>query len=168
VCGDVRRLAPKKARVVFAHGQMPAKALEAVMIDFLNGAIDVLVSTTIIESGIDVPNANTIIIHNADCFGLADLHQMRGRVGRFTRKAYAYFVVDPKKPLTQESKRRLEAIYAYSQLGSGFKIAMEDLEIRGAGDLLGVQQHGHIAQVGFDMYCRLLREAVTALEKNYT
>jgi len=167
VCADVRRLAPKKARVVSAHGQMPSKALERVMIDFLSGAIDILVSTTIIESGIDVPNANTIIIHNADCFGLADLHQMRGRVGRFTRKAYAYFVVDPKKPLTPESKKRLETIHAYSQLGSGFKIAMEDLEIRGAGNLLGVQQHGHIAQVGFDMYCRLLREAVSALESNF-
>jgi len=167
VCRDVRRLVPKGARVVAAHGQMPAKALEKVMIDFLNGSVDVLVSTTIIESGIDVPNANTIIIHNADCFGLADLHQMRGRVGRFTRKAYGYFVVDPDKFLTPESKRRLEAIHAYSQLGSGFKIAMEDLEIRGAGNLLGVQQHGHIAQVGFDMYCRLLREAVSALESNF-
>jgi len=166
VAATVRRLAPKNARVVWAHGQMPAKALEKVMIDYLNGAIDVLVATTIIESGIDVPNANTMIVHNADCFGLADLHQMRGRVGRFDRKAYAYFVVDETKPLTPESKKRLEAIHAYSQLGSGFKIAMEDLEIRGAGNLLGVQQHGHIAQVGFDMYCRLLREAVSALEKS--
>ncbi len=167
VCVDVRRLAPKGARVVSAHGQMPARMLEKVMIDYLNGAVDVLVSTTIIESGIDVPNANTIIIHNADCFGLADLHQMRGRVGRFDRKAYAYFVVDADKPLTPESKKRLDAIHAYSQLGSGFKIAMEDLETRGAGNLLGVQQHGHIAQVGFDMYCRLLREAVSALEGNF-
>jgi len=167
VCARVRRLAPPGARVVSAHGQMPSRALERVMIDYLNGRVDVLVSTTIIESGIDVPNANTIIIHNADCFGLADLHQMRGRVGRFDRKAYAYFVVDADKPLTPESKKRLEAIHAYSQLGSGFRIAMEDLEIRGAGNLLGVQQHGHIAQVGFDMYCRLLREAVSALQKNY-
>ena len=168
VCAAVRRLVPTSARVVFAHGQMPSKVLERVMIDFLNGAVDVLVSTTIIASGIDIPNANTIVINNADCFGLADLHQMRGRVGRFTRKAYAYFVVDSEKPLTAESKKRLEAIHEYSALGSGFKIAMEDLEIRGAGNLLGVQQHGHIAQVGFDMYCRLLREAVSALEKNFT
>ncbi len=166
VCAGVRRLAPSRARVVAAHGQMPARVLEKVMIDYLNGDVDVLVATTIIESGIDVPNANTIIIHNADCFGLADLHQMRGRVGRFDRKAYAYFVVDPDKPLTPESKKRLEAIHAYCQLGSGFKIAMEDLEIRGAGNLLGVQQHGHIAQVGFDMYCRLLREAVSVLERD--
>ncbi|MGE5279762.1 MAG: transcription-repair coupling factor [Deltaproteobacteria bacterium] len=167
VAAQVRRLVPSGTRVVAAHGRMPSRMLERVMVDFLNGAIDVLVSTTIIESGIDVPNANTIIINNADCFGLADLHQMRGRVGRFTRKAYAYFVVDERKPLTPESRKRLEAIYAYSQLGAGFKIAMEDLEIRGAGNLLGVQQHGHIAQVGFDMYCRLLREAVTALKHNF-
>jgi len=136
------------------------------MVDFLNNKIDVLVSTTIIESGIDVPNANTLIVNNADCFGLADLHQLRGRVGRFNRKAYAYFVVSSGKPLMTEAKKRLEAIQEYSELGSGFKIAMEDLEIRGAGNLLGVQQHGHIAAVGFDLYCRLLRESVSALKPN--
>ncbi len=164
VCVRVRELSPKEARVAFAHGQMRPRELEEIMLAFLSGRIDVLVSTTIIESGIDVPNANTIIINNADCFGLADLHQMRGRVGRFTRKATAYFVVDPKKPLTPEARKRLEAIHEYSQLGSGFQIAMQDLEIRGAGDLLGLEQHGHIAAVGFDMYCRLLREAVEALK----
>jgi transcription-repair coupling factor (superfamily II helicase) len=165
VSEKIKKLAPASARVECAHGQMPSKTLERIMIDFLNNKIDILVSTTIIESGIDVPNANTIIIHNADMFGLADLHQMRGRVGRFTQKAYAYFVVNRNKPLTPESRRRLEAIHEYSELGSGFKIAMEDLEIRGAGNLLGTQQHGHIANIGFDFYCRLLREAVSALSK---
>lgn len=166
VCARVKKMAPGGCRVDFAHGQMPSKLLERIMVDFLNGQIDILVSTTIIESGIDVPNANTIIINNADCFGLADLHQMRGRVGRFTQKAYAYFVVHRGKPLTPESRKRLEAIHDYSELGDGFKIAMEDLEIRGAGNLLGLEQHGHIANIGFDFYCRLLREAVTALSKN--
>ncbi|MBI5872763.1 MAG: transcription-repair coupling factor [Candidatus Omnitrophica bacterium] len=163
VAGEVRKLTPPAARVEFAHGQMPAKDLEKVMVDFLNNAIDVLVSTTIIESGIDVPNANTLIVNNADCFGLADLHQLRGRVGRFTRKAYAYFVVKSGKPLSVEARKRLEAIAEYSELGSGFKIAMEDLEIRGAGNLLGLEQHGHIAAVGFDLYCRLLRESIASL-----
>jgi len=163
VAKDISRLCPQNARVEFAHGQMPSKMLERIMFDFINGSIDVLVSTTIIESGIDVPNANTIIVNNADCFGLADLHQLRGRVGRFTRKAYAYFVLDKRKPLASDARKRLEAISEYSELGSGFKIAMEDLEIRGAGNLLGVQQHGHIMSVGFDLYCRLLRESVTAL-----
>lgn len=162
---EVVSLAPLNARVEFAHGQMNVKELEKIMIDFLNNRIDILVSTTIIESGIDVQNANTIIINNADCFGLADLHQLRGRVGRFTKKAYAYFVVSGQKPLTREKKKRLEAIHMYSELGSGFRIAMEDLELRGAGNLLGVQQSGHIAAVGFDLYCRLLRDAVSALAK---
>jgi transcription-repair coupling factor (superfamily II helicase) len=160
---EVASFSPSGARVEYAHGQMPSKVLEKIMIDFLNNKIDVLVSTTIIESGIDVPNANTIIVNNADCFGLADLHQIRGRVGRFTRKAYAYFLISHGRPLSSESRKRLEAILAYSALGSGFKIAMEDLEIRGAGNLLGVQQHGHIAAVGFDLYCRLLRESVSVL-----
>jgi transcription-repair coupling factor (superfamily II helicase) len=162
---DVAVLAPVGAKVVYAHGQMSSKILEKIMVDFLENRIDILVSTTIIESGIDVPNANTIIIHNADAFGLADLHQMRGRVGRFTKKAYAYFVVHPGKALNNDARKRLEAIHEYSQLGSGFKIAMEDLELRGAGNLLGLQQHGHISAVGFDLYCRLLRESVAALQQ---
>jgi transcription-repair coupling factor (superfamily II helicase) len=170
VCARVRALAPQGARVAFGHGQMTAKALEPIMLGFLNGTIDILVSTTIIESGIDVPNANTIIINNADMFGLADLHQMRGRVGRFTKTAYAYFLVEGRRELFGEAKKRLEAIQEYCELGAGFRIAMEDLEIRGAGNLLGVQQHGHIANIGFDLYCRMLREAVGALavqfEKN--
>jgi transcription-repair coupling factor (superfamily II helicase) len=163
VADDVRRMAPEGARVEYAHGQMASHALEKIMVDFLNNRIDCLVSTTIIESGIDVPNANTIIVNNADCFGLADLHQLRGRVGRFTKRAYAYFVVKPGKSLSQEARKRLDAIAEYAQLGSGFKIAMEDLEIRGAGNLLGLQQHGHIESVGFDLYCRLLRESVASL-----
>jgi len=162
---DVAALAPPGARVTYAHGQMPSYVLEKIMVDFLNNRIDILVSTTIIESGIDVPNANTIIINNADNFGLADLHQMRGRVGRFTKKAYAYFVVHPRKALSTEARKRLEAIHEYAHLGAGFRIAMEDLEIRGAGNLLGVQQHGHITAVGFDLYCRLLRESVAALQE---
>ncbi len=162
VACEVRRLSPEGARIEYAHGQMPAKLLEKIMIDFLNNKIDVLVSTTIIESGIDVPNANTIIVNNADYFGLADLHQLRGRVGRFTKRAYAYFVVRTSKEMSQQARKRLEAIAEYSELGAGFKIAMEDLEIRGAGNLLGVQQHGHIANVGFDLYCQMLREAVSS------
>ncbi|HAJ56896.1 MAG TPA: transcription-repair coupling factor [Candidatus Omnitrophica bacterium] len=163
---EVRKFSPAGARVEFAHGQMPAKLLEKIMLDFLNNRIDVLVSTTIIESGIDVPNANTMIVNNADCFGLADLHQLRGRVGRFARRAYAYLAVKAGKPLSTEARKRLDAIAEYSELGSGFKIAMEDLEIRGAGNLLGLEQHGHIAAVGFDLYCRLLRESVSSLSQH--
>jgi transcription-repair coupling factor (superfamily II helicase) len=175
----IEREIRRKGQVFFVHNRvedieeikkeveaMAPKVLEEIMLEFLSGRIDVLVSTTIIESGIDVPNANTIIINNADAFGLADLHQMRGRVGRFTRKAYAYFVVSPDKPLATEARKRLEAIHEYSELGSGFQIAMQDLEIRGAGNLLGIQQHGHIAAVGFDLYCRMLREAVAALQRH--
>jgi transcription-repair coupling factor (superfamily II helicase) len=123
------------------------------------------VTTTIIESGIDIPNANTLIIHRADQVGLADLYQLRGRVGRFTRKAYAYLLVPPGGVLSQESRERLRAIMQHTALGSGFKIAMEDLKLRGAGNLLGVEQHGHITAVGFDLYCRLLREAVTRVKR---
>jgi transcription-repair coupling factor (superfamily II helicase) len=123
-----------------------------------------LVSTNIIESGIDVPNANTIIINNADAFGLSDLHQLRGRVGRFNRQAYAYFLIPKNKPINQDAQKRLEAIEQYSELGSGFKIAMEDLEIRGAGNLLGIEQHGYIMAVGFDLYCRLIRQVIAQLK----
>ena len=162
---EVAAMSPVKARVEFAHGQMSPKELEAIMVDFMNNRIDVLVSTTIIESGIDVPNANTMIVNNADYFGLADLHQLRGRIGRFTRRAYAYFLIDRSKPILSDAQKRLEAIVEYSTLGSGFRIAMEDLQIRGAGNLLGLAQHGHISNVGFDLYCRLLRESVSLLDK---
>lgn len=159
----VLSLCPPGTRCEFAHGQMPAKTLEKIMLDFLSNRIQVLVSTTIVESGIDVPNANTIILNNADTFGLADLHQLRGRVGRFTRKAYAYLVVKPRKFMNPDAKKRLEAIHEYSELGSGFKIAMQDLEIRGAGNILGLKQHGHIDKIGFDYYCRLLKGAIATL-----
>ncbi len=125
-----------------------------------------LVCTTIIESGIDIPNANTLIINRADRFGLSDLHQLRGRVGRFTNQAYAYFLVPPQGVLSEKAKTRLKALEKYSELGAGFQIAFEDLQIRGAGNLLGEQQSGYIAAVGFDMYCRLLKESVDFLKMN--
>ncbi|MDP2938985.1 MAG: transcription-repair coupling factor [Candidatus Omnitrophota bacterium] len=153
-----------KARIGLAHGQMATHNLEKIMLAFLKGEIDVLVCTTIIESGIDVPNANTLIVDDAHTFGLADLHQLRGRVGRFNRQAYAYFLVPNSQVLSQEAKKRLEALQEFSELGSGFKIAFEDLQIRGAGNLLGVEQHGFIWAVGFDLYCRLLRQAVYKLK----
>lgn len=160
----VQHLSPQSASIHFAHGQMPAKLLEKIMLSFMRGETQILVATNIIESGIDVPNANTIIINNADNFGLSELHQLRGRVGRFNRKAYAYFLTPKNKPINQEARKRLAAIEEYSELGSGFKIAMEDLEIRGAGNLLGVQQHGYIMAVGFDLYCRLIRQAIVQLK----
>jgi len=153
------------AKLAIAHGQMPSKVLEKVMIGFLKAKIDVLVCTMIIESGIDIPNVNTIIVNNAHTFGLSDLHQLRGRVGRFNRPAYAYFMIPKNEVLDSEAKKRLEVIREHWYLGSGFRIAMEDLEIRGAGNLLGVQQHGFIAAVGFDLYCRLLREAIGNFKK---
>jgi len=169
---DIEKVKDKLARSLTAelklavvHGRSQVKALEQVMLEFLRGEIDVLVSTMIIESGIDIPNVNTIIVNNAHTFGLSDLHQLRGRVGRFDRPAYAYFLIPRNKILDTDAKRRLEAIQEYSGLGSGFKIAMEDLEIRGAGNLLGVEQHGFISAVGFDLYCRLLREAISSFKE---
>lgn len=165
VIGKLGGMLPSGVRLAAGHGQMPGKDLEKLMLDFLQGKIDVLVCTMIIESGIDIPNANTIIVDEAHHFGLSDLHQLRGRVGRFDRPAYAYLMVPPADTLDADAKKRLAAIKEYSQLGSGFRIAMEDLEIRGAGNLLGVEQHGFITAVGFDLYCRLLREAVGTLKK---
>ena len=159
----VKRLAPK-AKVEIGHGQMPGRQLEEIMLNFLSGEIDVLVCTTIIESGIDVPNANTLIVNRADRMGLADLHQLRGRVGRFTQKAFAYFIVPPKDVLSYEAKARLKALERFSDLGAGFQIAFEDLQIRGAGNLLGQQQHGYISHVGFDLYCRMLKESIDFLK----
>ena len=161
----VSRLVPE-ARVAVAHGQMAEDELEQVMVAFIEGAVDVLVTTTIIESGIDIPNANTLIVQQAEIFGLADLYQLRGRVGRFDRKAYAYLVVSKRATLTAEARKRLEAMTEHTSLGSGFKIAMEDLKIRGAGNLLGIEQSGHISTVGFDLYCRLLREAVRRIREH--
>ncbi len=154
-----------QARVAVGHGQMPAKTLEAVMKKFIHGEVDVLVCTTIVESGIDIPNANTIIIDRADRFGLSELYQLRGRVGRFTNNAYAYLLVPKQLSLTEESRKRLDAIEKFTHLGSGFHVAMEDLEIRGAGNILGTEQHGYIANVGFDLYCRILKETVNRLKK---
>ena len=153
-----------EAKIMTAHGQMSDDLLEGIMMDFYEGAFNVLLSTTIIESGLDVANANTIIIYDADSFGLAQLYQMRGRVGRSHRMAFAYFVHRAYKILGENAEKRLQAMREFAQLGAGFKIAMKDLEIRGAGNLLGAQQHGHIASVGFEMYCRLLEEAVNKLQ----
>jgi transcription-repair coupling factor (superfamily II helicase) len=154
----------KDARVAVGHGQMSPKFLETIMIQFLKGEIDVLVCTTIIESGIDIPNANTLIVNRADRLGLSDLHQLRGRVGRFNRQAYSYFIVPPKKALSATARSRLRTIEKYTELGSGFQIAFEDLQIRGAGNLLGEEQSGYIAAIGFDLYCRLLKESIENLK----
>jgi len=159
VATRIQRLVPE-ARVGVGHGQMAEEQLEQTILDFMDGRLDVLVTTTIVESGIDIPNANTLIINRADRFGLADLYQLRGRVGRFTRKAYAYLVVPRGSVLSEEARERLRAIMQHTELGAGFYVAMEDLKLRGAGNLLGVEQHGHITAVGFDLYCRLLREAM--------
>ncbi|MBI4353387.1 MAG: transcription-repair coupling factor [Candidatus Omnitrophica bacterium] len=163
VAKKVAALVPE-ARVAVGHGQMPPKALEEVMRKFIHGEVDVLVSTTIVESGIDIPNANTLIVNRADRFGLAELYQLRGRVGRFYRSAHAYFLIPKKAVLTEESSKRLEAIKRFSYLGAGFNVAMEDLEIRGSGNILGTEQHGFIWSIGFDLYCRMLREAVESLK----
>lgn len=152
------------ARIQTAHGQMAEELLEQVMLDFYEGQYDILVATSIIENGLDVANANTIIVYDADRFGLSQLYQMRGRVGRSTHMAFAYFIYQADKVLTEVAEKRLQAIKEFAELGAGFKIAMRDLEIRGAGNLLGAQQHGHIASVGFEMYCRLLEEAVQDLK----
>lgn len=158
----VNNLVPD-ARVGIAHGQMSETELENVMFRFINGEYDVLVCTTIIESGLDMPNVNTIIVENADAMGLAQLYQLRGRVGRSNRLAYAYITYKKDKVLSEIAEKRLQAIKEFTEFGSGFKIAMRDLQIRGAGNLLGPQQHGHIDSVGYDMYCRLLAEAVNEL-----
>jgi transcription-repair coupling factor (superfamily II helicase) len=156
---QLRRLLPD-ARFVVGHGQMPEGALEKVMIAFADGAADVLVCTTIIESGLDIPNANTIIIDRADTLGLAQLYQLRGRVGRSSRRAYAYLLYRRRERLSDEARKRLQAIFNASELGAGFQIALSDLEIRGAGNILGGEQSGHMAAVGFDLYSRMLGEAV--------
>jgi transcription-repair coupling factor (superfamily II helicase) len=163
VASRIMELCPG-ARVLVGHGQMEEGELEEVMKRFVEGEADVLVSTTIIESGLDIPNANTIIIDRADRFGLADLYQLRGRVGRSRQKAYAYLMLPRDMMMVGEARRRVQAIRQYSQLGAGFRIAMRDLEIRGAGNLLGTAQSGHIAAVGFDLYCRMLRQAVDRMK----
>jgi transcription-repair coupling factor (superfamily II helicase) len=153
-----------KARIVYGHGQMEEHQLEDVMKVFVEGRADILVSTTIIESGLDIPNANTIIIDRADRFGLADLYQLRGRVGRANQKAYAYLMLPRDLMTVSGARKRINAIKQYSSLGAGLKIAMRDLEIRGAGNILGTAQSGHIITIGFDLYCSLLRQAVSTLK----
>ena len=165
VAGMVNRLVPD-ARVAIGHGQMEGKKLEKVMLDFMDGKYDVLVATSIIESGLDVPNANTIIINNANHFGMSDLHQMRGRVGRSNKKAFCKLITPPMSTLTDEARKRLRALEQFTDLGSGFKIAMKDLEIRGAGDMLGGEQSGFITDMGFDTYQKILAEAVKELKEN--
>ncbi len=145
------------------HGKMPAEQLERLIMDFIYGEFDVLLSTTIVENGIDVPNANTIIINNAHYYGLSDLHQLRGRVGRSNRKAYCYLITPPDELLSSDARRRLRAIEEFSDLGSGFNIAMQDLDIRGAGNLLGAEQSGFIADIGYETYEKIMRQAVAEL-----
>src|SRR5690606_23586123 len=157
---QIRELVPD-ARVAVSHGQMSEQELEKTILDFLDGEYDVLVSTSIIETGVDIPNVNTLIVHDADKMGLSQLYQLRGRVGRSNRIAYAYFTYQPNKSLTEVAEKRLQAIKEFTELGSGFKIAMRDLAIRGAGNLLGAEQHGFIASVGFDLYSQMLSEEIS-------
>ena len=165
VAGMIQRLVPD-AKIKTGHGQMEGKKLETLMLDFMNGEFDVLVSTTIVESGLDVTNANTIFINNANNFGLSDLHQMRGRVGRSNKKAFCYFITPPYDVMTSDAKKRIQALEQFTELGSGFNIAMKDLEIRGAGDILGGEQSGFINEIGFDAYQKILAEAIEELKDN--
>jgi transcription-repair coupling factor (superfamily II helicase) len=163
VANRLRRIVPE-ARLRIGHAQMPDDELEEVMVEFVAGKFDLLLATTIVESGLDIPNANTIFIDESDRYGLADLHQLRGRVGRYKHRAYAHLLIEPHKHLTPNAARRLRAIEEFSEMGAGFAIAMRDLEIRGAGNLLGTQQSGHIAAVGYELYCQLLENAVRTLQ----
>lgn len=164
---QLQKLVPN-ARIGIGHGQMDEKSLEKVIVDFANQEYDILLSTTIIENGIDIPNANTMIIHNADKFGLAQLYQLRGRVGRSQRQAYCYCFYTKSKEITSDAVQRLKAIKEFTTLGSGYQIALRDVEIRGVGNILGTKQHGHMINVGFDTYCQLLEETVQELQGNYT
>ncbi len=165
VAGLIQRLVPD-AKIGVGHGQLEGKKLEGLMLSFMNGEFDVLVSTTIVESGLDVPNANTIFINNANNFGLSDLHQMRGRVGRSNKKAFCYFITPPYSAMTEDARKRIQALEQFSVLGSGFNIAMKDLEIRGAGDLLGGEQSGFINEIGFETYQKILNEAIEELKED--
>ncbi|MDX1315615.1 MAG: TRCF domain-containing protein, partial [Eudoraea sp.] len=164
VAGMLQRLVPD-AKIGIGHGQMEGRKLEQLMLAFMNGEFDVLVSTTIVESGLDVTNANTILINNANNFGLSDLHQMRGRVGRSNKKAFCYFVTPPYDMMTADARKRIQALEQFTALGSGFNIAMKDLEIRGAGDLLGGEQSGFINEIGFETYQKILAEAIDELKE---
>jgi len=160
--GQIQRLCPK-ARVAVGHGRLQSEKLERLIMDFIYGEFDVLLATTIVENGIDIPNANTIIINNAHHYGLSDLHQLRGRVGRGNRKAYCYLITPPEELLSSDARRRMRAIEEFSDLGSGFNIAMQDLDIRGAGNLLGAEQSGFIADIGFETYQKIMRQAIAEL-----
>jgi len=162
VADHVRAIAPE-ARVEVAHGQMPERRLEKTMLRFVRGEIDVLVCTTIIESGLDIPSANTMFVAEADRFGLAQLHQLRGRIGRYKHRAYCYLLLPKRRPVNRVAAKRLKAVEEFSDLGAGFQIAMRDLEIRGAGNILGPEQSGHIAAVGYELYCQLLEQSVGRL-----
>ena len=153
-------------RIAVAHGQMEGSKLEEIMLDFIGGEYDVLLCTTIVESGLDIPNANTIIVNDAHRFGLSDLHQLRGRVGRSNKKAFCYLLTPPFNTLTEEAQKRLRALEEFSDLGSGINIAMRDLDIRGAGNLLGAEQSGFINDIGFETYHKILDEAIAELKEN--
>src|SRR5439155_9118440 len=159
----VQRLVPE-ARVAVAHGQMPEKQLERAMLAFVEGRADVLVATTIIENGLDIPRVNTLVVNRADRYGLAQLYPLRGRVGRSDRRAYAYLLVPPETPLHEIARKRLAAIQEFSDLGAGFRIAALDLELRGAGNLLGGEQSGHLEAVGLDLYVKLLEQTIRELK----
>jgi transcription-repair coupling factor (superfamily II helicase) len=161
----IKRLCPDM-EIAMAHGQMDAKVLEKTLIDFIDGKFDVLVCTNIIETGLDIPNANTMILNNAHQFGLSDLHQLRGRVGRSNKKAYCYLFTPPLSSLTSDARKRLKTVEEFSDLGSGFHIAMKDLDIRGAGNLLGGEQSGFIADIGYETYQKILEEAIHELKEN--
>jgi transcription-repair coupling factor (superfamily II helicase) len=163
VAATVQRLVPT-ARIGVAHGQMGEKDLEKVMLKFMQGDYEILVATTLIENGLDIPRANTMIVNHADRFGLADLYQLRGRVGRSNRRAYAYFLVAAEESLTPTARRRLAALKEFSELGSGFRLAALDLELRGAGNLLGAEQHGHLNALGIDLYLKMLEQTVEELK----
>ena len=164
VADRLQNIVPE-ARITIGHGQMGERQLEKAMVDFVSKRVDILVATTIIESGLDIPSANTMFINQANNYGLADLHQLRGRVGRYKHRAYCYLVLDEKTVLSGTSAKRLKAIEEFSDLGAGFQIAMRDLEIRGAGNILGGEQSGHITQIGYELYCQLLENSVRRLKK---
>jgi transcription-repair coupling factor (superfamily II helicase) len=164
LCVRLSQIVPE-ARIRIGHGQMPEGELSRVMIDFVDHKFDILLATTIIESGLDIPNANTMFIDDADQYGLADLHQLRGRVGRYKHRAYCYLLLNPNKSLSPNAAKRLHAIEEFSDMGAGFAIAMRDLEIRGAGNILGTEQSGHISAVGYELYCELLEQTVHRLKK---
>jgi transcription-repair coupling factor (superfamily II helicase) len=163
IAAEVKMLVPE-ARLAIGHGQMGERELENVMLSFLAHEFDVLVCTTIIESGLDIPNVNTIIINDADKLGLSQMYQLRGRVGRSEVQAYAYCLYKPSKVLSEQAQGRLKAIREFTSLGSGYQIALRDMEIRGVGNILGAEQHGHMISVGFDLYCKLLEESVAELK----